>query len=458
MIIEFSKLKFTHIYLLLCPISMMFMFLFLDRFGSIFDIRDKSYKANIYLPPLLNFLSHCLLGILWLIQVKKGYVKRKRSLYHTKQIEMAKVDDGRLTECSVPEKPSNAHKIEDKYIVHLGKNQYELNLLAEEKSVTRYNIKSYIILIVMNFLALFTENMSNDHTTVIRDNKVIKKDEISILTCTPIRHWLFAIASSIFLHNSKLYKHHYFALILVTFTFILQMVLLHAVNDEGYMGTFEVKNLFIMNAPSIFFSVFDVLFKKHSLKTLESPYKVLTFLGLFGIPLIFVAHLAFFAVPCKAEIYYFCNAKSGKYALLWHNITFDGKFVFFCLGFMILNVIQIFMIYNLILSHSPNHFVVSASLFNFIYPFTTFNKDTKAKNIVIHIVSTVLILFGNFIFNELIILNFWGLGDNTFLRIDERQRDETMLTEGNKSKDEEEEGNDEEQLMPEEEDDAVKYE
>ena len=238
---------------------------------------------------------------------------------------------------------------------------------------------------------------------------------------------------SYLLLNKKLYKHHIFALILTligAFVITLARFILGFSKVEEYL--YHILNLLF----SFIFSFSLVLIKYIMIKFLISPYFFLFYDGLFCIINLIIC--VFLEYPLIININDYMNSKIdvkkendryfiNNYLKIFtlysqENTNFYFSLFFFLISsfcYFIFNVLTIFRFspYLNVLTDFLTPFLYN--IFNFIF----LEDDRSNKNIYryfFEFIGHIIIILGASILNELIILNFFGLNENTYEKISER--------------------------------------
>ncbi len=155
-----------------------------------------------------------------------------------------------------------------------------------------------------------------------------------------------------------------------------------------------------------------------------SPYKMLGVIGIINIFMIFIGIWIMGSIPCKAvqKVYSgFCLEGEKYFSLktmlkhLKNMIDADWKLVIslilYWLGLLLMNLSNVLIMYNL----SPTH-LLSSNMLGSILCVLIFGKGTKWEAVI----GFFVIILGSLIYNENIIFNFWGLGDNCAYNIQRR--------------------------------------
>ena len=236
---------------------------------------------------------------------------------------------------------------------------------------------------------------------------------------------------SYLLLNKNLYKHHIFALILsLTGAFIIIMarfILGYSILNE-YL--YHLLNLLF----SFIFSFSLVLIKYIMIKFLVSPYFFLFYDGLFCIVNLIICILLEYPIiiNIKDNSNDKIDAKNNKYFSknylgIFNILSGENKKFYFSFFFSLISSFCYF-IFNVltIFRFSPYLNVLTDFMTPFLYNIFNFfllEKDTSRKNklrYIFEFIGHIIIILGASILNELIILNFFGLNENTYEKINER--------------------------------------
>ena len=238
---------------------------------------------------------------------------------------------------------------------------------------------------------------------------------------------------SYLLLNKKLYKHHIFALILTligAFVITLARFILGFSKVEEYL--YHILNLLF----SFIFSFSLVLIKYIMIKFLISPYFFLFYDGLFCIINLIIC--VFLEYPLIININDYMNSKIdvkkendryfiNNYLKIFTLYSQENTNFYFSLFFSFISSFCYF-IFNVltIFRFSPYLNVLTDFLTPFLYNIFNFiflEDDRSHKNLYryfFEFIGHIIIIIGASILNELIILNFFGLNENTYEKISER--------------------------------------
>lgn len=222
------------------------------------------------------------------------------------------------------------------------------------------------------------------------------------------------IVLSRFILKQKLYKHHFvFSGIIALILFILFIITVFYMEGEYIFKTFLFYFFF-----ALFFGSYDVLGKKYMNIFFKSPYFLMFSIGIIVSIVLLIVDL------------FLHNLNSGFDGIITgfqNNITSVSKFFIFICG-IIIEWIWCSGIWLTISYFTPCHYFVSEYISEYIYYIvkaTSSNEGFYSNiNIVIFSISFFINFFCCLAFNEIIILNFYGLDYNTSKRIQEREKEE----------------------------------
>ena len=227
------------------------------------------------------------------------------------------------------------------------------------------------------------------------------------------------VALSHFILKQKLYKHNFvFAGIIGIVVFILFLISIRDM-ESGYIFTSFVYYFFF----SMCFGVYDVLGKLYMIKFFKSPYFLMFSIGTINTILLLIYD--FFA--------YFLNKDvSGIIIGFQNNILSVGDVFIFIID-LILQCIWNLGIWLTVYYFTPCHYFISEYISEYVYYMIAAVPKKEGFYSVVNIVIFSISYFINFLcglfFNEVLILNLFGLDYNTKKRIEERLQKESEETE-----------------------------
>lgn len=248
--------------------------------------------------------------------------------------------------------------------------------------------------------------------------KINMEDTLKLNISVLIEVILLIIFSYNFL-GLKIHSHQVFSFIIIFIcltTFFLESLFYE---EEGIVIKFLIEDIANYFLVQLVYCLSDVLGKKYLNTYLDSPYLLLFKMGIVGIVPIIIYGI----------IIEFLNVDNEDHKIFSCFKTIFFPFYLIDLIFTILYEIGIWLT---IYYFSPCHYIVFEMISDFIEVLLTiFIKNDQNKgfdesyNIVQKITFYVLypiLIFIVLVFNEVIILNFWGLSYNTKAKIREREK------------------------------------
>ena len=303
--------------------------------------------------------------------------------------------------------------------------QYELNCYEKRKNEKKNNLKNIFVLILLCILNFFyiTYNMIKYRTKFYKEcsNGLIFLDVSGTL-------FAFALLSHFIIKNSKMYRHHYLSAIIILFVLIIINIFSFLTEKENNENYFLKSGLLIFG--TLLFSIAYVCGTKYLYISKGNIYQLLFFEGIAGIILsILLQVITHFTIPCDKINHFlyngesYCDSKKRLNTIL-DSFDFNISKIFISVLLIIVNFIESWLVWLLIIYFSVNHFCAIWSILSLFY-LLIINENNEIKN-YISILGCVIIIFAAFVFNEIIILRFCGLDKNTITEINRRSlRDST---------------------------------
>jgi len=269
----------------------------------------------------------------------------------------------------------------------------------------------YTLIFILSILELFARSSKLFFNLIdkYKDEQINEYDAEWIISIDIISRIIF---SKIIL-KTRLYKHHIISVIIFLFGSIIMTIF-----GIIYMKTnFMIKLLFLIPR-NIIFGLGDIISKILLTYKFVLPQKLIFIKGLFnlGMHLIIFPILWFTGKFNKDD--FLKNFDSG--IIIVYNII--NIFFFFIRAFCIMNIIDKF---------SPLHvaFVnVVLCLYQYIILLSTpFDELNSYILIFINIICFIIIIFSTLLFNEIIIINAWGLNIHTKKDILLREKKDNLL-------------------------------
>ena len=284
------------------------------------------------------------------------------------------------------------------------------------------------ILIIIYIISLLEVIYKIDDSILNYLNKI---ERIKILIEKRTGFIIFVPLFSYFLLKKRLFKHHLLALFILLFGETIILITLLILGYSTFKDwLYHLINIFFSSFFSLSLVLIKYIFVKYSIL---SPYNFLLYDGIFCIiNSLLCTLLEYFVINNIKEKdgtkdpseNFFKNNYAGIYGIFKNK---DGLFYvsffisfFASFGYFICNVQTIF-------NFSPYLNVLTdfltPCLLNILY-FIFFEKKKNYILFSIHLIGFALIIFGALILNEIIIFNFWGLNENTYLNISKRGESE----------------------------------
>ena len=300
-------------------------------------------------------------------------------------------------------------------------------ILKEKKKIQLRKLKSFLFLFSLCILGLFCY-----FYRFLFEISEFAEEKQSIGIFFEIADY---VVLSRFILKQKLYKHNF-----VSAGIISAILMILFIISFPYI---ETKYIFRSFAYYFFFSLcfgsYDILGKRYMINFFVSPYYLMFIIGSINVILMIIYEL--FA--------YFLNPDvSGIIIGFKNNVDNIGKFFLFILDIFLEGIWNL-GIWLTVYYLTPCHYFISEYISEYIYYMISALESLEGFyskiNIAIFSISYFINFFCCLVFNEVIILNFFGLDFNTKKRIEQRIREEHIslgkinLVELNEDKSSEEE-------------------
>ena len=291
----------------------------------------------------------------------------------------------------------------NKYLSMNNKLANEIPRIIEKRDKTR-KIKSLMFLIILSIINLWCYL----YIFIFSDIKYeFAKQSIGVFFDIG-----FYTLLSFLILKQKLYKHHFFSLIVIAVLLLALFIISIFYMDKNKIFQSCIYYCFY----SFSFSLFDVLGKKYFNESYNTPYFMLTVVGSINAIVLLIYDI--FA-------YYFNRNISGVIIGFQKNIKNALNFFGFILD-LILGLFWNMGIWLTIYYFTPCHFFICEYISEYIIYLMNANDSNEkfysTNNIVIYSIVYFINIFCCLVFNEVIILNFCNLDYNTKKRIKERMR------------------------------------
>ena len=166
-----------------------------------------------------------------------------------------------------------------------------------------------------------------------------------------------------------------------------------------------------------------VLVKYMSEEKFYSPFLLLLLIGSISTLITIIGYIIF-SLAFKGDLSYISNIFHCREDMY---VCFGNFYINIIIYFLLNTLLQI-LIYLVCYYFSPEVFAIS----DIISPFLSFiSQIIKQKNanipyIVLNILGYIIIILGSFIYNEIIVCNFWSLNENTWNEINKKAENEYL--------------------------------
>ena len=221
---------------------------------------------------------------------------------------------------------------------------------------------------------------------------------------------------SLLILNQKLYKHHFISLGIITFL----LLILFIVSIPFMEKIFESFIYYIFYAFS--FSFYDILKKKYMNIYYHTPYFIMCIIGLVNVILLLVFEL----------ITYYSNPDISGIFIGFNDNIDNIKEAFLFILDLIMECIWNLGFWLTIYYFSPCYNFISEYIAEYIlYISNTIEENDKfysRNNVIIFSICFFINCCCILVFNEVVILNFWGLDFNTKKRIEQREKKDSDIS------------------------------
>ena len=276
-------------------------------------------------------------------------------------------------------------------------------------------------------------NTTRNDTNINNDNTIIKDRAINLIPfriC--LRIILIFIFSWVILYTERPHRHQVVALsfiiIICICVYFIEYSMDIIITDENLLN-----NIIITLFQEFFFSLDNVIGAKYLSISKGNIYKLLFFNGSFGIIMIIILSFSTSLFHCSklAINENFCKDSNDKLRFIFYINTDLGKILRFG-GSLILTIVEMACTWSLIFYQTINHLSVACSIhlmFRFLIGRVDIEEVDKTNHLIIGVLSLILISFMTLLFNEIIIIRFFGLEKNTTKEIELRAIEDKNLME-----------------------------
>ena len=225
---------------------------------------------------------------------------------------------------------------------------------------------------------------------------------------------------NIFLFKKPFYRHQKFALAIAFVGMVIIFALFFIyLNTSNYDYIYDVLLFF----GSFLYSLYLVLVKYMSQNKGYSPFLLLFIIGIISTAATVVGFLILSHVRL-GNINYVSNIFHCRKDIF---VCF-GNLYGYIIGYFLINAVLQILIFLVCYYFSPEVFAISDIISPFLSCITNIakGKEKIVVKIVFDIIGYIIITIGSFIYNEIIVCNFWDLNKNTWKSIVKKANDDYL--------------------------------
>ena len=225
---------------------------------------------------------------------------------------------------------------------------------------------------------------------------------------------------NIFLFKKPFYRHQKFALAIAFVGMVMIFALFFIyLNKSNYDYIYDVLLFF----GSFLYSLYLVLVKYMSENKGYSPFLLLFLIGIISTAATVVGFLILSHVRL-GNINYVSNIFHCRPDIF---VCF-GNLYDYIIGYFLINAVLQILIFLVCYYFSPEVFAISDIISPFLSCITNIakGKEKIVVKIVFDIIGYIIITIGSFIYNEIIVCNFWDLNKNTWKSIVKKANDDYL--------------------------------
>ena len=225
---------------------------------------------------------------------------------------------------------------------------------------------------------------------------------------------------NIFLFKKPFYRHQKFALAIAFVGMVMIFALFFIyLNKSNYDYIYDVLLFF----GSFLYSLYLVLVKYMSENKGYSPFLLLFLIGIISTAATVIGFLILSHVRL-GNINYVSNIFHCRQDIF---VCF-GNLYGYIIGYFLINAVLQILIFLVCYYFSPEVFAISDIISPFLSCITNIakGKEKIVVKIVFDIIGYIIITIGSFIYNEIIVCNFWDLNKNTWKSIVKKANDDYL--------------------------------
>ena len=277
----------------------------------------------------------------------------------------------------------------------------ELNLANDKVGYKKRKWRTIIIISLMSII-ITVYNIIKGYAT---KHKLLEKRLYFL--------FFFLLINRLF-YKKHIFSHQKFAIGIA----FIGMALIFAMFFVYLDGTYDYIYDIVLLIGSFFYSLYLVLVKDLTVNNSMSPFFLLFIIGIASTCLTLVGY-TFLSLSNKNDMTYISNI----FNCTEQNYVCFGNFAGFIFAYFFINFVLQVLIFLVVYFFSPEVFAISDIISPFLSFIVGLFKDATSDKVSFYIftgLGYLIIIFGSFLYNEIIICNFWGLDENTKHNIDSK--------------------------------------
>ena len=273
----------------------------------------------------------------------------------------------------------------------------------------------YIYTFLIGFIDFLSEIALFFYDMYISDGSL---DYYSLFNSDVIFEILLQYILSVIILKTHFYKHHYLSILINTISLVI-LFILDVIQDELNLLESLLYYLYLT-----FYVLENAFGKKVMIYIFLSPFSLLIYRGIYKI--IFLSIFLSIYIPIMM---------SNDDNFLSDINKFSSKEILITFSYPVFYFLKSLFNWILIDKFSPNHLALSLLLENISYFIPAFinnykngEGDFKDFELIIRIIIHIILFITALIHNEIFIITKWGLGENTKLFLDEKVKEEMLLS------------------------------
>ena len=342
-----------------------------NKIKDVDDISDENLHTYVFLYQMINSTSIIFAGLLYFISIIRAQTDNKANI-------------GTINERSIS-------------------SDYSFMAKKQPNRLLEYSIIFFMSIIITLY------NILKGYAT---KHKTLEKR---------LYFLFFFFLINIFFFKKPFYKHQKFSLAIgfVGMALIFAMFFIY-LDKAKYNYIYDVLLFF----GSFLYSLYLVLVKYMSENKGYSPFLLLFLIGIISTVATVVGFLIFSHVR-EGNINYVSNifrCRPGMYVCF-------GNLYDHIIGYFLMNAVLQILIFLVVYYFSPEVFAISDIISPFLSCITGIIEKRDNPNvikIIFDCIGYIIIIIASFIYNEIIVCNFWGLNKNTWKAIVKKANDDYL--------------------------------